>query len=213
MNAEIERYLKTAEFLSEALPENYEISLFDLTAKGMPVVASFNAKKSNEDEVRRFLRTVLKNVTIIENGMLLNRSESSTKTRLSKHSVLFIKDESGAPVGALVILIELSNLITASALINDILSFNHTDIENIQPRDDKPKKDAPSLEMIERMAYEFSETPARLTMDERTELLTDMYDEYVFSVKGSVAKAAEVLGMSEQSVYRYISNIKKMRGE
>ena len=45
------------------------------------------------------------------------------------------------------------------------------------------------------------------------ELLTDMYDEYVFSVKGSVAKTAEVLGMSEQSVYRYIAGIKKTRGE
>ena len=121
MNAEIERYLKTAEFLSEALPENYEITLFDLTAKGMPAVASYNAKKSNEDEVRRFLRTILKNETIVNNGMLLNRMEASTKTRLSKHSVLFIKDESGVPVGALVILIDLTNLITASTLINDIL--------------------------------------------------------------------------------------------
>lgn len=213
MNAEIERYLKTAEFLSEALPENYEITLFDLTAKGMPAVASYNAKKSNEDEVRRFLRTVIKNETLVKNGMLMNRSEASTKTRLSKHSVLFIKDENGVPVGALVILIDLTNLITASTLINDILSFSHEEIEEIQPREEKPKKAAATLDTIERMAYEFSETPARLTMDERMELLTDMYDEYVFSVKGSVAKAAEVLGMSEQSVYRYINKIKKLRGE
>ena len=45
------------------------------------------------------------------------------------------------------------------------------------------------------------------------EIILELYEMGVYSLKGSVARTAEVLQISEQSVYRYLSKIKRARGE
>ena len=41
--------------------------------------------------------------------------------------------------------------------------------------------------------------------------MVDLYDAGFFELKGAVAKAAEVLGISQKSVYRYLAKIKQAR--
>jgi predicted transcriptional regulator YheO len=69
----------------------------------------------------------------------------------------------------------------------------------------------PSLDSIGEIVAEFNVVPENTTPDERLEIMCDLYDAGVFRLKGAVAKTAEVLHMSEQSVYRYLTRIKKAR--
>ena len=44
-------------------------------------------------------------------------------------------------------------------------------------------------------------------------MIIQLYDSGVLDLKGAVAKTAQALRMSEQSIYRYVAKVKRGRGE
>lgn len=213
MNAQIEKYVPLITLLGESLPNICEVFLFDLTEKGMPVAAQHNARRKTADALRSYLKTILKSKTVVKNGLLTNRNSGGPGEMLCKTSVLLIKDETGDPVGALVLSIAVMELLPMHNCLQELLTFDTTDIEDIQPRQECVQKENPTLDTIDWMVAEFADQPERLTPDEKMELIIDLYDTGVFELKGAVARAAFVLGMSEQSVYRYLAKIRRIRGD
>ena len=213
MNPWLEQAKATASFLSEALPVNYEIYVFDLTKKKVPVAASFRTKSRHTEALRKYVRAILENETVVANGMLTRRGDAIMEKRLYRTSVQLFKDENGKPVSALVLCMDIMDLLSANETLNSLLSFDTTELEEINPKtaDDTPIE--LTLEVIDRETADFTDAPERLTPDERSELLMDLYDTGVFELKGSVAHAAFVLKMSEQSIYRYLTKIRQLRGE
>ena len=213
MNAALNDYVRTAHFFSEALPKSYGIVLYDLEKKGLPVLFEKNVTGTARDAARKCIKAALTSETVVENGMLLNRGDASSRDRLRKLSVYFIKDESGTPVGALALLMELTDFLSVSVHLKELLTFDTNDIADIKPIETPKDTKEIGLDSIEAFILNETDDPTRLTPDEKTELILDLYDMGAFSVKGSVMKAATVLHMSEQSVYRYIAKIKRLRGE
>ena len=68
-----------------------------------------------------------------------------------------------------------------------------------------------SLNTVTEVIRQFSDMPTRMTLEERQEVICDLYDMGVYNLRGAVAKTAEIMQISEQSVYRYIAKIKKAR--
>ena len=213
MNPTLENFLKPAQFLSEALPDSFGVMLFDLESKGIPCVFERSVTGAARDAARRCIKTALSSKTVVENGMLLKRSEASSKDKLRKLSVLFIKDEKGVPLGALALIIELNGILFASTLLNGMISLSTEELDEIAPMEEPKPASSRGLDSIDSFVEAETDDPSRLTPDEKMELILDLYDTGVFSVKGSVMRAAEKLHLSEQSVYRYIAKIKRMRGE
>ena len=213
MNSLLEQYRNTAEFLAEALPDTWKILLFDLTDKKLPTVVQYRATKKQVDALRRYLQKTLKSRTALENGRLINRSDTDSGERLSKTSVQFLRDCEGNPIGALVLYIDLTSFLTMRSYLDSLLSLDCTDLDDVQQIQTPAIAGEPTLEMIDSIVREFSDAPDRLTPDEKTELIIDLYDSGVLDLKGAVAKTAEVLKMSEPSVYRYLAKIKRARGE
>ena len=213
MKPELENFLKPALFLSEALPESFGVMLFDLEEKGQPCVFERNVAGAARDAARKCIKTALSSKTVVENGMLLKRSEASAKDKLRKLSVLFIKDDKGNAVGALALIIELNSILFASGFFSDLLSMSSEELDEIQPMEGPKPVLARGLDSIDSFIEAETDDPSRLTPDEKMELILDLYDMGVFGIKGSVMRAAEKLHLSEQSVYRYIAKIKRMRGE
>jgi predicted transcriptional regulator YheO len=213
MNPFVERYVPLVTFLGETLPEACEIMLFDLTEKNVPLAAQRNARRTAAEPVRRYLRLALSSKTVVDNGMLTNRADVMGRERLDKTSILLIKDEDGQPVGALVLSMDLTAFLPMQAVFQNLLTFNGEELEEIRPRQEEAPPETPTLDTIDRMVAEFTADPERMTIDEKTELILDLYDEGVFELKGAVARAAFSLNMSQQSIYRYLAKIKRLRGE
>lgn len=213
MNTALERYLPMAAFLAETLPEGYEIRVFDCTEKGMPVAVQFHAKRGNEDAIRKFLRTVIRNPAVVENGMLPNRGELIRNGKLYKTSFFFIKDDDGNLAGALALSFQLSEIIAVSEMLNSMIALSTEEIESIGLREPFAADEKPTLDTIERIVSEETDAPQRLTPEEKKALIVELYDAGVFDLKGAVAEAAAALHLSEQSIYRYLSQIRRMRGE
>jgi predicted transcriptional regulator YheO len=213
MHKLLEQYQTTVAFLSESLPKTWEVLLFDLTQKNMPVVENKQSSRKRVDSLRSYIRQAMKRSTVLENGMLVCRGDVTMGKGLSKVSIQFLRDSEGTLVGALVLYIELTPFVALSSHIDNLLHFDVTNIDEIQPVQPPAPTEEPTLELIDKMVSEFSDAPDRLTPDEKTELIIDLYDSGVLDLKGAVAKTAQALRMSEQSIYRYVAKVKRGRGE
>lgn len=213
MHKLLEQYQTTVAFLSESLPKTWEVLLFDLTQKNMPVVENKQSSRKRVDSLRSYIRQAMKRSTVLENGMLVCRGDVTMGKGLSKVSIQFLRDSEGTLVGALVLYIELTPFVALSSHIDNLLHFDVTNIDEIQPVQPPAPTEEPTLKLIDKMVSEFSDAPDRLTPDEKTELIIDLYDSGVLDLKGAVAKTAQALRMSEQSIYRYVAKVKRGRGE
>ncbi|MBR2645690.1 MAG: helix-turn-helix domain-containing protein [Clostridia bacterium] len=212
MNQALETVSSMATFLAGTLPYAYEIRLFDCTEKGMPIVRQFNTKRGYDNALRKYIRSMLKIPAVTENDMLLNRADVGIKDKLYKTSFYIVKDTDERIVGVLTVSIMLNDYFAAYGLLESVLTAATEEIDKIQATP-LPDGGTPTLERIDAIVRENSEAPERLTPEEKMELFIDLYDEGVFELKGAVAKAAEALHMSEQSVYRYLAQIRRARGE
>ena len=212
MNRSLEQMMQMTAFLAGTLPNAYEIRLFDCTEKGMPVVRQYNAKRSYDEAVRKYIRGMLKQPNVVENGMLLNRADIGIKDKLYKTSFYIMKDAEDRIDGVLTISLMLNDVFPMFTLLNSMLQCSTEDIAEIQPRPETVDE-KPTLEMIDAFVQANADAPERLTPEEKTTLFIELYDMGVFELKGAVAKAAEALHISEPSVYRYLAQIRRARGE
>ena len=212
MNRSLEQMMEMTAFLAGILPSAYEIRLFDCTEKGMPIVRQRNAKRGCDDTLRKYIRRIVKHPQILENGMLLNRADVEIKGKLYKTSFYLIKDADEQVSGVLTVSILLNDFLPMYSFFNSILQCSTEDFSDIQPT---PKADdeKPTLDTIDAFVTANADAPERLTPEEKTTLFIELYDMGVFELKGAVAKPAEALHMSEPSVYRYLAQIRRMRGE
>ncbi|MDY3974229.1 transcriptional regulator [uncultured Veillonella sp.] len=65
--------------------------------------------------------------------------------------------------------------------------------------------------IIEKQLLPYNVEANRLSQVERMEVVTQLYDNGLFLLKGGISATASKLGVSEPTIYRYINNIKKMR--
>ena len=178
----------------------------------MPIVRQYNTKHSYDDALRKYIRNMLKQPVIVENGMLLNRADVEIKGKLYKTSFYMIKDAEDRIVGVMTISLMLNDVFPMFNFFDSMLQCAPEDIEEIhltpEAVDEKP-----TLDMIDAFVAANADAPERLTPEEKTTLIIELYDMGVFELKGAVAKAAEALHMSEPSVYRYLAQIRRARGE
>lgn len=213
MNDGLDQYAKMVSFLGETLGNTFEACLFDLTAPGYPVVASANSHGDTQEKVRAFVSKAASSRQVRERGYFTNRPIEIDFSKLLKASVFFIYGAEGKPVGALCLNLRCDLFMKMTAFASSMLQFNTEDLDDdaaeaILPA---PAGHEPSLDVITQMVGEFGVEPGRFSQNERMEIILDLYDMGVFELKGAVAKAAEELRISVQSVYRYLTKIKKAR--
>ena len=211
MNDKLEAYKGLISFLGKALPGEFDAILFDLTEKGYPAVEKSDWGRRNEKEVRRLLQDVIREGTVSDEGVF-GRVVPTSDKKLEKVSFYFIKEDSKA-IGAIALSMELDTYLKFSSFISDRLGIVGNDgVTPINMNSYMQRERVlTDLDEIDEMVKEFCPGPSELTPKERKELFLDIYDTGIFRIKGAIPKTAEAMGISEQTVYRYISEIKKLR--
>ncbi len=211
MRKEFERFLNLMEFLSLTLGETFGAGIFDLSDPERPLIGTANSHKKVQEKVRTFIEEATDSKMAQANGYLVNQP-LTVDTKLLKLSIYFIRDDEGAVIGAFWLSMNCDVFMKMSALVETMMCFSHEDMNSEEIEAKKSIRREPSLDCITEVIKEFGVESGRATLSERQEIICDLYDTGVFEIKGSVAKTAEALGISEQTVYRYITKIKKARG-
>jgi predicted transcriptional regulator YheO len=211
MKLEMEQMKRMVHFLGDALGATYYAVLFDTTDPNYPVVASTGSGQEGAEELlRSFVSQALKSPKVLTRGQFANHPMEVAFGKFSKASIFLVTDEEEAIVGALCLNMQCDLLLRMQSFATAALQFNLEELDSTPSVPEQMVRE-PSLDSIGEIVAEFNIAPENTTPEERLEIMCDLYDAGVFRLKGAVAKTAEVLHMSEQSVYRYLTRIKKAR--
>lgn len=210
MNQLLEQFARVVPFLGGVLPENYNVILLDTVSSGFPVVEQSNWIRQDVKQIRKILKTVLKNKAAVEQGHIMHQMILPNQSELSFISFFFIKDGEEV-VGALCTDMDCSLLFKMNGFLSSMLPKQFNEEDPMAAGAVTINNGFTVAEILEHILGEYEEEPAKFTPQDRMEIIIELYDAGVFRMKGIIPQVAEGLAMSEQSVYRYLSKIKKMR--
>lgn len=209
MHHALEQYARLIPFLGETLGELFAACLFDLTEPACPAAACVNLSAGGQKRLRAYLTQIMNSQRVQTKGCWTNAAIEGDEDSLMKASVFLIRDDGGEAVGALCLGMRCEFLMRANGLLAGLLQFN-TEDPGDEEAETPPAREL-SLDLIDEMVAEFGVEPGRVSPGERSDIICDLYDEGVFELKGAVARAADALGVSVQSIYRYLAKIKRAR--
>ena len=215
MNKHIKKFISIADFLGEVLGSNTEILLHDLINYEQSIVHIINGHISNRkigdpvtDLVLEFMATESKG----NKQFISNYNSKTIEGRLLYSSTYFIRDDDNQIVGALCLNSDYHDVKKSLSFLTSLLP-NYVDDKVLSMNNIKENLSSDPQELtlnkIDAIINEFDVIPARMTTNEKTEVITALSDCGIFNIRGSVQEVANKLHMSEPSVYRYIKKIKK----
>lgn len=210
---ELEQYAKMVKFLADTLGNTFEAGLFDLTDPALPVVAASNRFSEAQEKVRELVVSSLDRQQVQAGQMFTNHPVPLDFDKLLKVSALFIRNAEGTVIGALWLSMRCDLFLKMETFAANMLQFCKEEPSSTPAEDPYAAITSRelSLDTVTEVIRSFSDAPARMTLAERQEVICDLYDMGVYNLRGAVAKTAELMQISEQSVYRYIAKIKKAR--
>lgn len=212
----IRHYMMLIDFLSGTLGPDYEIVLTDLNS----VLAIRNGQISGRTAgapLTDAARRIIHEKQYLDKEYVLNYQGHAENGKILRSSTFFIKENDASLSGLLCINFDDKRY---KDLAENIFRLCHPDAyaaENIivsQKRSEESERFYTDInvlidDVLQRVAGSRLISGERLTYNEKLEIIRMLNAEGVFSVKGSIPVIADRIGVSQATMYRYISIIKK----
>lgn len=213
MNSELKQYIKLVEFLGRSLGDNFEVVLQDTTDLNNSIVAIANNSTSDFESISLRAIEIPKNEKMKKRDYLCNYPVATSSGKLMKSSIFFIRNTQNEIIGMLSINMKCDVLLKVQTILGNLLQFNNEDNDEDNEISEKSRwrYDEPTLESIKKLIDEYGIDPERMSYNEKIDIICELFDMGIYNMKGAVAQTAEVLKMSEPSVYRYLNKIRKAR--
>lgn len=207
--------MKVVDFLAELLGSDAEVVLQDLTNLEKSIVAIRNGHISGRSlggPATDLILKILKNNKENDKDYLINYQGISQKGKILKSSTFFIRDNSKSTVGALCINIDCEKAFVAKKFIDQYLHFidNNKKEEKIMISEKFSNSvEEMTLDSIRKIVLDFGILPERMSQEEKIDVVKKINNAGIFLLKGAVNHTADVMEVSEATIYRYLSKIKK----
>ena len=209
-------YVKFVEFLGEALGDNVEIALHDLTTSSQEIIAICNGKISGREKgagLSNLALHMLEEKQYLTKDYVFNYKTVGTDGKLLRSSTYFIKDGTKKePIGMLCINVDISDYSYIDATLKKILGIKdeapvefgrENPIEILSYSLDETV-DRYIKEALEEMGFPSYFLPERLKVDEKIKVVKYLQEKGTFKIKGALVFVASKLGVSEPTIYRYL---------
>lgn len=227
----LRRYSVLVDFLGKTLGPDYEVTLHDLDPQNdSSIIAIANGRVSGRtigDSLGKKAQEMLAHKEFENHDYRLNYSSQLVGGKNIRSSTLFIKDDAGMPVGLLCINFDDSRF---QALNESMLKLIHpanftqeqffsaemiSSTPEIRTVDSDDNEERFHNDVIGIMDALFNEAAKditiplnRMTQEERTQFISQLFERGIFRFKGAVQYCADRLGCSQASIYRYLSKAK-----
>lgn len=218
MHPLLKSYLPMLDFLAAVMGKEAEIVLHDVSHMDNSVVAIRNGHVSGRDIGAPTTNLALK---LIKNGkhsdidFLTNYRGVSGEGKTLRASTYFIRDNRKTLIGMMCINIDTSRFEQFRDFLNTIVEFQTTKIdeesseEHVVMEHFSNSVESVAFESINSVLTERNISPERLSQDEKIDVIKELNKRGVFLLKGAVSEVAVRLKVSEATIYRYLSKIKK----
>lgn len=211
-------YLELVEFLGEVLGENVEIVLHDLTNLERSIIAINNGYISGRQlggPVTDLVLRMMKDVEFKDMNYITNYQSEAKHGKMLHSATYIIRDEQKRVVGMMCFNFDYSEHYAIQQSVEKILPRFMQQRENKEATGDIiSEKLNDSIEhlvsgSIQEVTYYNGIEPQRLVQEEKIDIVRGLHDKGIFLIKGAVIEVASQLQMSEATVYRYLSMIRR----
>lgn len=209
-------YQQLTKFLASVCGREFEIVLYWLEKGEVYIAALENSHISGrnlDSPMTEFGLSLIKNKVYLEKEYVTNfHSVNSRKNHLTSHT-FFIKDNSNQLLGILGInhdrSIDQTMLLKVKDLVNIMEDRFPTDNQTDNISKDSITKPQVLTQSIEEIIYTIIDPQllyedVSLSQELKINIVDQLNQHDVFTVKGAVAKVADILNISIPSVYRYL---------
>lgn len=211
---DIKKYIDLSDFLGTVLGPDYEIIVYDLKQILYIINGNISGRKSG-DLLSPTMKSILQREESAKETWLSNYRALSSNGKILRASSFFIKDESRKVVGGLNINFddnrykELSNLIFSLCHPDNYVSKNIS-IE-IKGNDEQTIFSENISNTIDEILNRINKSLpfSDLSHSEKLDIIRQLYQKGIFSMKGSVKTVGNRLCCSPASMYRYLELVKR----
>lgn len=215
----LKRYIPMVDFISAICGSNYEVILHDVSEPERSVVTIHNGHLSGRkvgDPMTELARGLVRDKVYADKDFIANYEGRTRNGKQFVSSTYFIKED-GALIGLICINHDVSDLCSISHHLSNLMRAfsvpgSVSGSGDGYTEDLDGSIDRLSSTLIHNTVLNQSVSPARMTPAEKLEVVRTLDHQGVFATKGSVGQAAQELGISEPTVYRYLRQARREAG-
>lgn len=223
-HSKLSQYIVLVDFLGKVLGPDFEIVLHDLTGHHKQVIAIANGHISGRKVGSPLTNTALKLInskSYETQDYAYNYIGVSEKGHTLRSSTLFLKNNAGQLEGLLCINFDDSRYQQLNQQLLELLHgtefpncIQKIDVEkNIQEQPSEHTEKFPT-DLSSLMQHIFNDVmtnisvaPDHLNQEEKIEIISQLKEQGLFQLKGSIPFVAKQLSCSTSSIYRYLGNL------
>ena len=202
-------FIPVVKGVAETFGKNCEVVLHDFSDMEHSIVAIANGhvtgRSLGSPMTEASLKKVLRDKTKKD---IINYSEKSADGRILKSTTIFIRDEKEKVLGSYCINYDITELIIAKSVFNDIITIKDDASEESQ-QSDVNLVSGVLADIVKETIETFGKPIIYLTKDEKVAVVKDLENKGAFLIKGAIDYVADVLCVSRYTIYNYLDEVRK----
>lgn len=202
------QYISVAKFLKDALGERYRVSLIDSDDLATEIAVGENGISGDREissEDKGLLADILGSAEMKKRDYLCGFSGTANDTSDEKKSVFNIRDEFGEISGFLCITEQRGDLYMVREVLDQLLLPDGQSASGSE----RIAEEVNSLlrERIVEVWNRHKSIHKTMRKNEKIDFISELFEMGIFRVKGAASQVSEVTGISQASLYRYLSEV------
>jgi len=212
INPIIQSYIPLVKGISATFGSRCEVVLHDFTDLQHSIVAIENGHVTGRSSGSPMTEASLK---LVQNGKvdedIVNYTGKSADGRVLKSTTVFIKDEHQKVIGCFCINFDITELVGARSVLNDIMKIS----EDFQERQSDPKNlnvvSVVLTDLVKETLDEVGKPIIYLSKDDKVMMVDRLDQKGAFLIKGAIDYVANVLCVSRYTIYNYLDEIRETK--
>ncbi|MBN2899433.1 MAG: PAS domain-containing protein [Clostridia bacterium] len=205
-NPILERYRPLVNVVAQTFGNNCEVVLHDFSNLQNSIVEIANGHVTGrsigspvpEDSLKRISEGQLEDV--------INYTGKSAEGRVLKSSTTFIRDDQGKVIGCFCINFDMTELVVAQKVLNDIMSVT-TNVDEADASKSHTINDV-LMNIVSSTIDAVGKPVAYLTKEEKVQIVDNLDNQGAFLIKGAIDYVAKILCVSRYTIYNYLDEIR-----
>jgi len=212
INPIIQSYVPLVKGIAATFGSRCEVVLHDFTDLQHSIVAIENGHVTGRSSGSPMTESSLK---LVQNGKvdedIINYTGKSADGRVLKSTTVFIKDEHLKVIGCFCINFDITELVGARSVLNDIMKIS----EDFQERQSDPKNlnvvSVVLTDLVKETLDEVGKPIIYLSKDDKVMMVDRLDQKGAFLIKGAIDYVANVLCVSRYTIYNYLDEIRETK--
>lgn len=208
LKKKIEEYIPLVDFIADILGQNCEVVLHDVINPESSIIAIRNNHVSGRiagGPMTDLGLKLLKERAYIEKDFITNYPSSTKDGKILRSSTLFLKDDDGNLIGMLCVNVDVTQAVAMKDFLESYISGGEKRFASHETEHFATSIEELVHSTIKKTISDAGIPPERMTPEEKMAVVQSLSGKGIFMLKGAVSLVADMLSVSENTVYRYLN--------